>query len=456
MHRGQTPVNIRAKLKGATVMTTRLKGAFGLAAMLLALAWTPAAMAKGGTWPQLGYNPGHTGFNNSETKINAKNVVKLANTGTFATGGAVLTPLISGGIVYVRSDDQNIYAWKLKSKKLLWSIPLGTLDGPNGMVVGDHILVATCGFTNSSGICAFDAKTGKEVWTYGLPNGGPFTPPVIDGNTVYLGQSGQNGSANSYNMVAVDLKTGVQRWAFGPCANGLCNGMGSSAPAVDSGMVYFGCAGSSGETVDVTGICALDASTGALVWQYQLGVSFAGDGAGRLIAQSGTVYAAYMTANCYQCGYTIDVTAVNGSTGAEIWDTALTGQLNQSYYPLGAPVLGPDGTVYEGISTNNNSDQPNQFAVNADGSLKWQVSTVPSFDAPSTIVGKSGKSVLFLACSGGENGGTTCGLDASNGSVLWNSSDQGLASYDSFAPVVTGDAVYNDCNDNDLCRYELP
>jgi outer membrane protein assembly factor BamB len=118
-------------------------------------------------------------------------------------------------------------------------------------------------------------------------------------------------------------------------------------------------------------------------------------------------------------------------------------------------VLGPDGTVYEGISTNNNPNQPNQFALNADGSLKWQVSTVPSFDAPSTIVGKAGKSVLFLACTEGGNSGTTCALDANNGSLLWESSDPHIASYDSFAPVVTGGAVYNDCNNNNLCRYGL-
>jgi outer membrane protein assembly factor BamB len=129
--------------------------------------------------------------------------------------------------------------------------------------------------------------------------------------------------------------------------------------------------------------------------------------------------------------------------------------VNKSCYPRGRPCFDPDGTVYEGISTNNNSNQPNQFALNADGTLQWQVSTVPSFDAPPTLVGKSGKGVLFFACSGRENGGTTCALDASNSSVLWNASDQGLASYDSFAPPVTGGAVYNDCLDNDLCVYKL-
>jgi outer membrane protein assembly factor BamB len=220
-------------------------------------------------------------------------------------------------------------------------------------------------------------------------------------------------------------------------------------------MIYFGCVGGSGGTVHVDGVCALNAATGALVWQYQLGITNIGDGQGRLIAHGGTVYAVYQTALCYQCGYTINITALNGATGEKMWDTALTGQLNQSYYPLGAPVLGPDGAVYEAISTNNNPNQPNLFALNADGTLKWQVSTVPSFDAPPTIVGKPAKGVLFFACSEGGSSGTTCAMSAATGALLWESSDGNLASYDSWAPVVTGGAVYNDCLNNDLCVYKL-
>jgi len=428
--------------------------AIGLGAALLGLAWAlPAAASPG--WLQIGYNSGHSGFNNTETAIKPKNVATLANAGTYTTGGAVLTPVISKGIAYVRSTDQNLYAWNLATGKLVWSISLPTEDGPNGMAVASDRLVTNCVTgTNQSGICAFSTKTGKSLWVFGELNGQSFSPPTIAGKTVYV--------AVSYNeveyadiIVAVDLETGAQLWGFGSCAD-YCEKFGPNAPAVDNGTVYFGCVGGgSGDPVTDTGVCAVNASTGALVWQYQLGCTCGGDGQGRLIAQGGTVYAAYQTANCYQCGYTIDVTALNESTGAKIYDTPLTGQLNDSYYPLGPPVLGPDGTVYEGLNANNNPNQPNQFALNANGTLQWQVSTVPSFGAPPTLVGKSGKGVLFFACSGAQNGGTTCALDASNGSVVWNSSDGGLASYDSFAPPVTGGAVYNDCNNNDLCVYKV-
>ncbi len=437
-------------------MSTRLRRTIGLGAALLMLAGalpTAAKSAKGAAWPQIGYNSGHTGFNSSETTINSKNVTKLAKVATFTTQAAPYQPMISNGVIYVRSQDQNLYAWKSATGKPVWSIPLATLDGPNGMVIGKNVLVATCGFTNSSGICAYKAKTGKSLWSYGLANGGPFTPPVILGNTVYLGQSGANGDANSYNMVAVDLKTGAQIWAFGPCANGLCNAMGENAPAVDKGMVYFGCTGGSGQTIDVDGVCALNAATGALVWQHQLGVASNGDGEGRLSAQGGTVYVAYQTALCNQCGYTIDVTALNGSTGAVLWDTALTGQLTDSFYPVGAPAIGPDGSVYQGISTSNNPNQPNLFALSANGSLQWSQSTAPALYDPPTLVGPSQHGALFFECSEGGSSGTTCAFNAHTGALLWESSDGYEAG--GFAPVITGGAVYNDCNFNNICAYAL-
>jgi outer membrane protein assembly factor BamB len=435
-------------------MNIRSRRTIGLGAALMALAWAlPAAAATSGTWTQIGYNSGHTGFNKSETTINSKNAHKLVNAGTFTTSAVPYQPMVSKGVMFVRSQDQNLYAWNLASGKLVWSISLPTIDGPNGMAIGGDILVANCGFQSGNGICAFSTKTGKSLWSFGLPNGGGFTPPTIEGSVVYYGQSGAVGGLNGYNMVAVDLKTGAQLWNFGPCPNGICGAMGGSAPAVDSGMVYFGCTGGGGKEVTVTGVCALNASTGVLVWQTQLGVTFAGDGQGRLIAHGGKVYAAYQTANCNQCGYTIDVTALNETTGVPLWDTALTGQLVGSYYPIGAPVAGPGGSVYEGISTSNNPNQPNLFALNAGGTLLWSDSTTQSLPDPPTIVGKSRRGVLFFGCSSGGTSGSTCAFSSLDGSFLWESTD-GYESGD-FAPVVTGARVYNTCSFNDICAYKL-
>jgi hypothetical protein len=265
---GKPDRNFAAFGRNSTMNVPRLT-LIGLAAAFLAQLWAPFATAKPASWLQIGYNSGHTGFNNNEATINSKNVGTLANIGTFTTNGVPYQPLISNGMIFVRSNDndQTIYAWNLATGKLVWSIPLATIDGPNELAIGGEILLAHCGFHVGNGICAYRTTTGKSLWSYGLPNGGGFTPTTIVGDTVYYGQSGQNGSDNGYNMVALDLKTGTPRWIFGPCPNGLCGGMGGSAPAVDSGMVYFGCTGGGGDEITKTGVCALNASTGALVWQ---------------------------------------------------------------------------------------------------------------------------------------------------------------------------------------------
>ena len=80
-------------------------------------------------------------------------------------------------------------------------------------------------------------------------------------------------------------------------------------------------------------------------------------------------------------------------------------------------MLGPDGTVYEGISTNNNPNQPNQFSsLNADGSLKWLKvkAPVPSIsDAHFHDRRGAGEERALPGLQRrGKVSGTTCALDA--------------------------------------------
>jgi outer membrane protein assembly factor BamB len=435
-------------------MTIRHIAGIALGAAMLSPAWAAPTTPKPPAWLQIGYTSGHTGFNKTETTIKAKNVAKLANAGTFTTSAVPLQPLISDGVMFDHSNDQTLYAWNLTTGKLVWSIPLGTIDGPNGMAIGGKILVTNCGLSNGNGMCAYSTKTGKSLWAFGLQNGGAVTTPTIVGNTVYWVQTGIYGNYNNYNFVAVNLKTGVQLWDFGPCAAGYCGGMGPTAPAVDSGLVYFDCVGGGGDVITDTGVCALNASTGAFVWQYELGLTGHGDGQAGIIAKGGKVYAVYETAVCNQCGYTIDVTALNGATGAKLWDTPLTPQLVGSYFPIGAPALGPDGTVYQGISTSNNPNQPNLFALTPTGTVLWSASTLQQIPDAPTIVGKSKQGVLFFGCSSGGSSGSTCAFASSTGAFLWESTDGSESG--NFAPVVTGGHVYNTCNFNNICTYALP
>lgn len=443
-------------MKGSLYSRAVVSGgwALGLGAVMLAFVWILPAAAAGSQWPQVGYNAGHTGYNNTEHVINAQNVSNLAATATYQTGSQLLSTAISKGILYGWSYDQNLYAWNLATGNVDWSIPMATVDSPSVMAIGGDRLITSCKTgANQSGLCGFNPKTGKLLWTYGAGNDGQiFAPPAISGNTVYFPTSYME-VQNSDFLAAADVKTGASVWTFGSCGNN-CVTIGNNAPAVDNGMVYFGCRGS-GSVITVTGVCAVNAATGAYVWQTQLGCTCAGDGRGYLTAKAGTVYVAYRTAICNQCGYTLDVTALNGSTGTVLWDTPMTAQGVNQFDINAPPALGSDGTVYAGLNTSNNSSQPNQFALNgANGSILWQVSTAYAYGGSPSIVGKGKKSVLFFTCF--YNLGSVCALDASTGSPLWQASSGGGApTYDSVSPMVTGGSVYNFCTDS-ICSWAPP
>jgi len=438
-------------------MTIRSRNAFGL--ILLVLACATAAHAQTASWPQLGYNSGHTGYNASELVITRKNVKALANIGSFSVNAEMKSPVIYKGAIYIRSLDGNVYAFVLASGRLKWSVAVALpgAGSSDDIAIADNHLIVTCFVTSTpgptSGICALDPKTGSVLWTYAISYGGPFTAPVIAGGTVYLGQSGVQPDGNGTGaIVAVNLFNGKERWRFWSCAPGpVCMKLGSGVPAVDGGLVYFGCSGGPQYAAKVIGTCALNATTGALVWNAQIGDPTWGDWQGRLVARKGTLYEAYQTANCYNCGYTIDIVALNETSGATLWDTPITSQLVNSFYPTGAPTLGQTGTAYQAISTSNNANQPNLFAVDATGTIAWRLSTIQNLGNTATVVGGGAKQVLFYACFGNGTQGTTCAYNPHNGSLLWTSSDQNLASR--FAPVVAGGVVYNDCNSNSVCAY---
>jgi hypothetical protein len=222
---------------------------------------------------------------------------------------------------------------------------------------------------------------------------------------------------------------------------------------VDNGTIYVGCSGAARyPVIQVVGVCAFS-SGGSVVWQYQLGRDSNGngtDGNGNLVAQGGTVYAAYQT-NCTPCNYSIDITALNGATGAPRWDTVLAGPFNGEAYPAGAPALGPDGSTYEVIGEGGGDGYEQLFALNSNGALRWKDGNSVALSGTPTLVGKGKKGALIFSCATGQGTGTTCAFGASNGSFLWESSDPD--DEPAYSPVVTGGAVYNSCYFNNICVY---
>ncbi len=99
--------------------------------------------------------------------------------------------------------------------------------------------------SNNGNLYALNATTGELLWTYTIAVAGPgvdYSPAVANG-VVYVGPA--DGS-----LYALNSANGALLWTFPGAV---------TPPTVANGVVYFGCG---------SYVCAVNATTGAPLWQY--------------------------------------------------------------------------------------------------------------------------------------------------------------------------------------------
>lgn len=171
------------------------------------------------------------------------------------------TPTVAGGIVYVGSSNSNFYALDAGTGALIWKLTTEwSYDGGTPAVVNGVVYATSFDEpTNGTILYALEAKTGALVWKYTF-TGSTFDPAVANG-VVYMPVG-----AYDDNVYALDAGTGAVLWKYQ--LTGIEAG-GPSAAAVANGIVYFGIQYNN----DQNGVIdALNATTGALLWQYTTGV----------------------------------------------------------------------------------------------------------------------------------------------------------------------------------------
>ncbi|MDP9016905.1 MAG: PQQ-like beta-propeller repeat protein, partial [Candidatus Eremiobacteraeota bacterium] len=164
------------------------------------------------------------------------------------------TPVVANGMLYVGSNNGNLYALNALTGKLKWTFPtvgeLSSSPATDGAVVY---------FNGGDGnFYAVDALTGARRWrfkagkTVAFPDPYPWdffqSSPVIVGDSVYFG----SGDGNVY---ALNRLTGALQWRY------LTGGRVRSSPAVSHGVVFVG-------SMDGN-LYALDAGRGTLRWKFK-------------------------------------------------------------------------------------------------------------------------------------------------------------------------------------------
>jgi len=189
---------------------------------------------------------------------------------TFHTHGEVVSsPAVAQGVVYVGSNDGNLYAIDQQTGSQKWTFSTGARIGSSPAV--DHGLVYFNSYDGN--FYAVDETSGKLRWKFrnagerryaathlhgSLPEGetmpDPFdvylSSPAISNGAVYFG----SGDGNIY---ALDAASGALKWKF------HTGDVVHASPAIADGKLYIGSWDSY--------FYALDAASGKEIWRFKTG-----------------------------------------------------------------------------------------------------------------------------------------------------------------------------------------
>ena len=174
----------------------------------------------------------------------------------FKTGGPVRSSVtVAEGVVYVGSDDGNLYALDSRSGQPRWTFKTGGPVHSSAAAAGEMVYCRS----DDGYLYALDSRDGQQRWRSKV--GGPAaSPPAISGGMVYVATSTGQGRGDVY-LQALDGRSGRERWKT---VTG--GGLNFTSPAASGGVVYSPAA--SGGVV-YFGITAFDGKTGQKKWTFK-------------------------------------------------------------------------------------------------------------------------------------------------------------------------------------------
>jgi outer membrane protein assembly factor BamB len=359
-------------------------------------------------WSMWGADPTH-----SSTALQGPNNLTLA--WKFTTNGSVLSsPTIVDGIVYLGSQDKNIYAVGAWSGNLLWSFATkATVESSVAVVNGK---VYTGG--DDGNVYCLDAYSGNLIWTTPV-NGnmqGTFSTivmkssPAVSDGVVYIGSM-------DGNMYALDANSGNVVWktaTLGPIEN---------SPSVSDGAVFF----TSHEPT--TGMLyKLDAANGATIWTRSIPYVPVFIGGTELLGSTSVADGMVFTSSNVITYY-----AVSEATGEVLWNFT---NKDAGEFIYNAPIY-MNGQVIL-------IDKFNIACLNANtGKVVWSFYTGDElYVAPTYADGKvydvTSQRHIFV-------------LDATNNGEKLETTDMPSSSWSS--PTIANNMLYIGCNDWNLYAF---
>ena len=314
-------------------------------------------------WPMFHHDLNHTGYSTSAPITNY-------TAWSYATGSYVLSsPAVVGGMVYVGSDDGNVYCLNGSSGALVWSYVTGGAVSSSPAVTNGIVYVGS----DDDNVYALNATTGGSVWNYTTGSWVDYSPAVANG-AVYVGSCDNN-------VYCLNASTGMLVWNY-------TAGLSWSSPAVGGGDVYVGLE---------DGVCCLNGASGMPLWSYMT----EGEVDSSPAIAGGMVYVGSDDGNVY---------CLNGSNGALAW----------SYMTMGAVYSSPavaEGMLYVGSEDDNvYCFGPSQtyvysvaicahsFSENSDVKVPITMDGLPTgFETPYTLTGLTGTHTFTVTTADANN-----------------------------------------------------
>ena len=397
------------------------------------MVWSAPALAT--NWQQSYHDAGRTGFNPQETTLSTANVGNLQLQWGQSVAGGVTAFALADGVIYAQVEGDGspiLSALDAQTGATLWSKATGN-DGiflQGAIASGDGLVFAGCGFADTGGttygaLCAYHRGTGHRAWSYGharngLPESALLDNPVYADGVVYAGYSDTSQCCGSgASIVALDASTGAAKWTYNL---GNPNSSPSSDIALGQDYVYFACG------VYATGVCAASKSDGTLAWSLNLG-----GGNFAISMRNGVVYANWAN------GGSAELLALDGATGAQLWSFPYAGGNCMSPQPaalVGANVYFADTVcVVRALRARN-------------GKQVWS-GAAGSEAAPSLANG------VLYEDEQGPNSPETSAFDAATGAFLWSNPTPGSTLHP--PPIILDGTLYiTNAACGSVCAYGLP
>ncbi len=302
----------------------------------------PTQSWKYGTGDEVSSSPAVVGglvyVGSDDNNIYALNATDGAQLWSYKTGNDVgSSPAVVNGVVYIGSMDDNVYALNAADGTQIWNYSTGGEIYSSPAVVNGVVYIGS----EDDNVYALNAANGVLIWSY-TTKGAVFSSPAVANGVVYVG-------SRDNNVYALNAANGAKIWNY------TTNGAVFSSPAIVGNVVYIGS--------DDDNVYALNANNGDKLWSYTTGASVWSSPA----VANGIVYVGSNDDNVY---------ALNATSGAQLWSYAT--EIGDWVDSSPAVV---NGVVYVGSQDNN------VYALNADSGVQiWSYPTSSRVDSSPTVV----------------------------------------------------------------------